>query len=462
MKRLLFPLPLLASLLCAGASPGWAAPDEPAAGAALPYRSLDSLLLQAQTSHPTVLYGQMARDAASMELGSAKLKFLPGLALSHQQGSVAYDGQSSNRQTPSTLTLTQPLFQGGALVAGYEKANARLGGADQGLREARQELSRKLVTAYGEWLRAWNKNQALSDNVALHEKLAGLIARRVEEHVAPKVDADLANARLMLAKADWQAQRAAQNAALSSISQLVGETVQHAQLVGAPVVAPQPPDFEQALQRALQVSPTLERLSFEAEAARFESSEVRAQAFPQLALQLQRQVGSTLGSSMPNYTSASLVVSYAPGNGFVTLRAAEAAQTRAQAVWQQVETARRELTERLTAEFNEYENARLRLTPLQQSVALSGDISQSYDRQYLVGRKSWLDLMNVVREQAQNRIALADLEATLFMTSRRIAIYVDGVQPTTPDAVPTSHLAPPLVPWAPMPQTGNTPNPNSP
>jgi len=133
MKRLLFPLPLwLACLLCAAASPGWAASDESAAGTALPYRSLDSLLLQAQASHPTVLYGQMARDAASMELGSAKLRFLPGLAVSRQQGSMAYDGQSSNRQTPSTLTLTQPLFQGGALVAGYEKANARLGGLIRG------------------------------------------------------------------------------------------------------------------------------------------------------------------------------------------------------------------------------------------------------------------------------------------------------------------------------------------
>ena len=434
MKLLLFKWrwSLLACLLGAWVPPALATTDPLLAAVAAPRRSLDSLLQQAQESHPTIRYGQMASEAAALDLSSAKLRFLPSLAVSRQQGSLTYDSQQSARVSPTTLTLTQPLFQGGALEAGQKKANARLSSAHQGLREARQEVGRKLISAYGDWLRAWTKIRALEDNVVLHEKLAGLISRRAEERVAPRVDADLAEARLMLARADLQAQRTVLNAALSSISQLVGEPLQHADLVGTAASVTPPPTYEQALEKALQGSPTMERLGFEAEAAREESREVRAQALPQVALQLQRQVGNATGSSLPGYSAVMLVVSYASGNGFATLRTAEAAQTRAEAAKLQVEMARRELTERLTADFNEYEHASLRFSSLQKSAELSGEISGSYDRQYLVGRKSWLDLMNAVREQAQTRVALADAEVTLLVTSRRIAIYVNGIQPVAP------------------------------
>jgi adhesin transport system outer membrane protein len=425
---------LVACMLGAWVPPALATNDRLLAA---PRRTLDSLLQQAQESHPTIRYSQMAREAATLDLSSAKLKFMPSVSVSRQQGSLSYDGQQSSRVAPTTLTLTQPLFQGGALEAGQQKANARLSGAHQGLREARQEVGRKLISAYGDWLRAWTKIRALEDNVALHEKLAGLISRRVGELVAPRIDADLAEARLMIARADLQAQRTLQNAALSSIGQLVGEPLQHADLVGAAASVIPPPPFEQALEKALQASPAMERLGFEAEAAREESREIRAQALPQVALQLQRQVGNATGSSLPGYSAVMLMVSYASGNGFATLRTAEAAQTRAEAAKLQVEMARRELIERLTADFNEYEHASLRFLSLQKSVELSGEISGSYDRQYLVGRKSWMDLMNAVREQAQNRVALADAEVTLLVTSRRIAIYVNGIQPVTaPEVTP--------------------------
>ena len=49
-------------------------------------------------------------------------------------------------------------------------------------------------------------------------------------------------------------------------------------------------------------------------------------------------------------------------------------------------------------------------------------------RQYLVGRKSWLDLMNAVRERAQTKVQLADAEGSLVAASRRLMVYIDGTQ----------------------------------
>jgi adhesin transport system outer membrane protein len=91
-----------------------------------------------------------------------------------------------------------------------------------------------------------------------------------------------------------------------------------------------------------------------------------------------------------------------------------------------VDSIKRDLTDRLNADYNEYEFSQLKMESLKQSVNLTNDISASYDRQYLVGKKSWLDLMNAVRERAQTRQALADAQGSLLASSRRLLVYIDG------------------------------------
>jgi hypothetical protein len=46
----------------------------------------------------------------------------------------------------------------------------------------------------------------------------------------------------------------------------------------------------------------------------------------------------------------------------------------------------------------------------------------------LVGKKSWLDLMNAIRERAQTRVSLADADGGLLGSSHRLAIYINGTQ----------------------------------
>ena len=57
----------------------------------------------------------------------------------------------------------------------------------------------------------------------------------------------------------------------------------------------------------------------------------------------------------------------------------------------------------------------------------AADVSDSYDRQFLAGRKSWLDVMNAARELSQNETQLADLLSTQLTATWRLAIYTSGV-----------------------------------
>ncbi len=390
--------------------------------------TLDTLIRQGLLSYPSVLAKQSSRDAAKTDLTAAKLKFLPNPSFSTQRQDVAYSGQPITRQPATNISVTQPLFLDGGIIAGYYKADAKLSAADFGLLEMREDISKRIINAYTEWVKAWLKIQAYEENVKLHEKFAGMITRRYEQGVASGSDKDLGIFRLHQARADLDTQRAMEETALTSLSELVGEPLRRADLTASIAKHVTLPPRNKGLPQAQIQSVTVQRYKFEAEAAEQEAKEIRAQALPQVALQAQRQVGNAYLPGAQGYDMYGLVVTYNPGGGLSSIAGASAAFERARAATLQVDAAKRELTDRLNADYNEYEFALLKKENLQRSANLAGDISASYDRQYLVGKKSWLDLMNAVRERAQTKVQLADAEGSLLGASRRLMVYIDGTQ----------------------------------
>lgn len=388
--------------------------------------TLDELIRQALLSYPTILSKQASKEAAQTDLTAAKLKFLPNPSFNTQRNQVAYSGQPISNQPATTVTVSQPLWMGGALIAGYNKADARLSAADYALLETREDISKRLITAYAEWLKAWLKIQALEESVQLHERFVSMISRRNDQGVASGSDKDLGVSRLHQARAELDTQRSLEQSSLTSISELVGEPVTRQQLIAKLAKHLNLPNRKDGLPKAQANSVSVQRYKFEAEAAEHEAKEIRAQALPQVSIQAQRQVGNAILPGAQGYDLYGLVVNYAPGGGFSSVASASAAMDRARAATMQVETAKRELTDKLNAEYNEYEFALLKKENLQRSANLSSDISASYDRQYLVGRKSWLDLMNAVRERAQTKVQLADAEGSLIAASRRLMVYIDG------------------------------------
>lgn len=390
-----------------------------------PY-SLESLIRQALSSYPSVLSRQASKDAAVSDVDSAKLRFLPSPSISTQINQVTYSGAEPANLPGKTYTITQPLFLDGGLIAGYRKAKARLSAADYSILEAREDVAKRLVTYYSDWLRAWLKIQALEENLRLHEKLVGTITRRFQQGVAASADSDLAISRLEQAKSDLESQYSAEENALSSISEMVGFKVIRSQLSAKISTSLDIPKRREGAEKAIANSVTIERLKYEAESANEEAAETKALALPQASFQVQRQIGNPTIPGIKGYDLYGFVVSYAPGGGLSSLASANAAKERARAAFLQVDAAKRDLSDRLNSEYNEFEFSKLKRDSLKRSSALTSDISESYDRQFLVGRKSWLELMNAVRENAQTLASLADAEASILGASRRLSIYING------------------------------------
>jgi len=85
------------------------------------------------------------------------------------------------------------------------------------------------------------------------------------------------------------------------------------------------------------------------------------------------------------------------------------------------------LAEQVQLDFTLVQAAQARLRGLTLATQASADVLDSYERQFLAGRKQWLDLMNAAREQAQSESQLADAMGALELSSLRLVLWTGGV-----------------------------------
>jgi adhesin transport system outer membrane protein len=115
------------------------------------------------------------------------------------------------------------------------------------------------------------------------------------------------------------------------------------------------------------------------------------------------------------------------GAGLSSLTNVEAARTQHQAALADIEVQSRNVAEQVLSDQALALSSARRLQAVQAALNANADVSASYDRQFLAGRKTWIDVMNAARELTQTEMQLADLQASLVAVSWRLAIYTRGI-----------------------------------
>ncbi|WP_189493611.1 TolC family protein [Formosimonas limnophila] len=389
---------------------------------------LDGLIEQSIQTYPAIKSKEMTRESAKQDVVTASLNFLPNATVNFQSRRRVY-GDSSSKSTigdPYTvITISQPLI-GGGLVAGYRQSKANLNASDWALREEAENIAIRVINAYGAWLSAHKKLSVSEDSVKEYERLVSLITHRAEAGVSPLTDQNLGVSRLLQAQSELSSYRAKESSALTTLSQLVGQRLTREQLLSQ-----QPENNfampEDVVMKVLEVSPTLKRLQFEAESANQASKKVRSQAFPQLSLQARRTIGDPDYQNTPPKNTVGLVLSYSTDSGFSSFSKILSADKAYYATVLNIDSAKRDVVVRVNQEVSDYQFAKSREKPLQKYADLTKAISESYSRLFLVGKKSWLDLMNSVRERKEAQVELVDVQVLLLTTSRRLSIYTQNV-----------------------------------
>lgn len=398
-----------------------------------PAQVLEQLMATALATHPASQGQRALVRSAQAGVDGAQWQFYPTPSVSVETAQAsASDSAYQGDGRVAILRLQQPLWTGGRLTAGLDKAQASLRLALATLDDTRLQLGLRVVQAYGEWLAAHLKSLAFEKSLASHQRLHEQVQRRLSQGASAQSDVTLAQARLEAVAADLTAARAQTEIALARLGQLLGAPVDGtalAQQLATPRALH--PNVPTLLERALNISPSVSKARAQAQVQEAVLAERRAELSPEVYARAERQYGNF---NFPNGAPQNRVfigLSTRLGAGLSSLSAVEAAMTQHAAALSEIEVQARNVNEQVLSDHASVRASASRREALQAALQSAEEVSASYDRQYLAGRKSWLDVMNAARELAQTETQLADLQATQLVASWRLAATTQGIEQLT-------------------------------
>jgi adhesin transport system outer membrane protein len=391
---------------------------------------LHDLLTLSVTTHPSIQRQKSLVGASQENVSAARWQYFPTPSVSVQSArtansDVAYAGDSR----VTVFALTQPLWNGGRIKSGVDKAQAYAQGAHASLAEAQQQLAIRVVQAYGDWLSAYRKRLAYQVGQAQHIRLKDQVFRRIEEGQAAASDLVLAKSRLASLDADVALAISQEEVSLARLSQLLGQPVAAKSLTNSLAEPLQiNKQVSELLAQAQGFSPALAHARSNAQAQLASIKEAKSATLPEVSFRWEQQNGNFNYLGGRTHSRGFVSLSSRLGAGLSSVAAISEAVQRFEAAEADIESQQRNLAEQVMTDHALLITSQSRRQALQTSAALADQVLASWDRQYLSGRKSWQDLMNSAREQVQVQVQLADLEASLLVASWRLALTTGQLQ----------------------------------
>lgn len=311
------------------------------------------------------------------------------------------------------------MWTGGKITGQIQAAEASERVALAQVDEAEIHVLTQAATAFFEVLRQQARLEGAALNVAEHERLLGLIARRVQAEVSPPADETLAQARLQQAVSERIQITRQRDAARVTLHQWVGEAVG---AIAAPkaIAFLRPTSEAQMLEQAQAASPAFRRLQAQIEVAEAQIAVSKAQAMPNVVLGHQRTWGHLYAGQWPDKTYLSL--QYTPGAGLSALSNRQVAFSRLEATRSEIGSLQLHLEAQVKSTLTELDAMAAQLQPARVLLDGTAEVVESYLRQYQIGRKNWLDVLNAQREKTNALYNLADMQYGLQLAQVRLMI----------------------------------------
>lgn len=383
---------------------------------------LAGLVRETLEQHPTVVSARQQQAAAAQDTANARWQFFPTPSVSVLQGN---QGATANLDSKvRTVSVQQPLWTAGRLSAQVDRALANEQVGSAALEEVRQELALRVLSGWSSVQSALLRLSAFQKSLETHDRLLKQVVRRRDEGASADSDVMLARSRMESVRAEMMSSRIQLETALEQLSQLAGRKVQ-AHEVPLHRVAPLPEGLvvDEWVGKALERAPSLTKAQARVQAQTAELAIARAALWPEVFARVEKKHGDVI-----NYrTTAFIGMEASLGAGLSKQTAAAASQARLQALQSDVQTQQRTVTEQVRSDFAQWVSATQRSAMLASVVSASENVADSWSRQFLSGRKTWQEVMNAAREQAQNEAQWGDVQAQALLLGKRLAIYADGV-----------------------------------
>lgn len=369
-----------------------------------------AVLTRALDQSPLVTAAQTDAIAQGVDLRATRWRRLPTVAVSANYYGVK--GGEPGRITP-TVSVDLVLWNAGRTSGEIERAKGGKRAAEAKLVQTQMDLAIQIAGLFYDAKKLSERVAIVRSNLAELEAMQEGMARRVKQEVSPRSDLELAMTRTMQVRIMLDTLIAQQRVTLERLRQQLQDATWQPLEQNVALGVPLSGGLDDMIGLAEEFDPQKLRLEAEAQIARADAKVTAAAGFPALSAEY---------SYDDIYRHRFGVVLRGQTNGLSEFGQAHAAKLRETAADQRIAAAERDLREQVTSDFVDYTSAMSRLELVQNASNATGDVRDSYVRQFTSGKRTWLDVMNAMREAMNAQLDAVDVRYTAAQAHARLLI----------------------------------------
>lgn len=386
--------------------------------------TLKDLLSQANTNYPALQAARLEKRASMEELEAARRLYWP---------TVSAVAESTSSKTTATapsryLQVEQTLWDAGNVKSRIAESQSTTDIQTLKAVLLQEEVYLQLANAWQNLLASKARMDVAQQTIVRLQGYQLQMQRRVKVEASPRIDLELANSRILQTQVEYTAAQNSLKQAITRMEQYTGRNDLQALMAqsGAWNEGQSSAAFMAKLastdwQAIIDQHPLIAKAKAETVQSQTRLDQKKSEAWPQLYA----RITQPLSQPAPGYASGATAfvgLRYSSSAGFANQLQAQALATRVVSTEELVRAAATDLRQTLRVDQDEYANAQSRADSLEKSVQGADLVLASYQRQFQAGKKSWQDLLNAVRELAQNQYALADARASMQGAMYRLQI----------------------------------------
>lgn len=387
-------------------------------------RTLEEAVRIVVNTNPEIGAVRRNRRAIGHELRAARGLYFPQVdlrgaygpdanlnAATRGRGKVGYD--TMPRQEAG-IVVQQRLFDGFFTDSEVARQRARVNSARHRVSDTAQAVALRGIEAYLDVLRAATVVALSKRNLRAHEAILRRVGARARGGRGPRSDVEQARARMYASKANLASAEGRYEDAVARYRAVVGERPEGLEAVTAPELE-LPANVDAAAAIALKTAPAILAAAADISVAMGQIGIARSEFYPKVNLEASanrlRNVEGVRGST---FDAQALVVGrwnlYRGGADAARLREGKARLSESRDT---LDRARREVAQQVRTSWAALNAARGRRVALQNQVAATAKVRDAYSKQFDLGQRTLLDLLDIQNELFGTRSQLVTEDSTV-------------------------------------------------
>jgi len=391
--------------------------------------TLEETVREAVASNPDVLIAGSERNSVEQQMEQARGGFFPqvditvgtGLENSSNPSTLAAgDYYRTLNRDEAEIRVRQLLYDGNATMSEFERQRARVNSRAYDTFSTAEVTGLKAVEVYLNVIKARKLAELARENLESHQQIHGRIAKRGERGVGSKADVQQAVGRLALARTNLMAEENRLEDANAAFISVVG----HAP---GELLEPESPEylvpatFDEARTIALDNHPRLKSADSDIDAAQEQLHAARALFSPRLHLEIKGSDNDNLDGITGSNNDAEFMLrgryNFTGGKDLARRRETVIELEQAREIR---ERTRRQVIESIQLSWNAWQTARTQLEYFRMHVDASEQARDAYRKQFNIGKRTLLDLLDQENEVFQANMNLVNGKNDVMFAAFRI------------------------------------------